>query len=505
MPEYIYVLSHDGHPLMPTTRRRHVKKLLNSGKARIASHTPFTIQLKYQREEKCQPLVMGIDPGRSNIGTVVVNQNGAPVFSAVCETRNKEIRKLMGNRRQCRMASRRGERKARQRRARRFGTMLKAGCIMRRLPHYEAEVLCKVIRNTEARFCNRKRLEGWVTPTVEHLIRTHINLLRKIKKLLPVTDVAIEVNRFAFMLLENPDITGLDFQNGPLKGYADVKAAVRDMQAGRCLMCDAEIEVYHHIIPRRKNGSNTLMNLAGLCRKCHERVHTKLDFAKKLQSRKSGMLKKYHAVSTLNQAIPYICKRLMDEVGVHHVHFTNGYHTAKARENLGIEKNPTANPCHVEDAYLIAVSHLSVQPKFSGMKKVYHIKQFRRHDRALIKAQRERTYYLRKKAVAKNRRRRFEQTAPSLHEWYIEQKRLYGKAEARRLQRELTVKASQRYYNTFDRVMPGARFIYEGQEYILTGQLSNGKYYRAYGCGERNFLAAKCRVIQQNEGLVYAA
>lgn len=92
MPEYIYVLSHDGHPLMPTTRRRHVKKLLNSGKARIASHTPFTIQLKYQTEEKCQPLVMGIDPGRSNIGTVVVNQNGAPVFSAVCETRNKEIR-----------------------------------------------------------------------------------------------------------------------------------------------------------------------------------------------------------------------------------------------------------------------------------------------------------------------------------------------------------------------------------------------------------------------------
>ena len=42
MPEYIYVLSHDGRPLMPTTRRRHVKKLLNSGKARIASHTPFT-------------------------------------------------------------------------------------------------------------------------------------------------------------------------------------------------------------------------------------------------------------------------------------------------------------------------------------------------------------------------------------------------------------------------------------------------------------------------------
>ena len=505
MPEYIFVLSHDGHPLMPTTRRRHVKKLLNSGKARIASHTPFTIQLKYQTEEKCQLLVMGIDPGRSNIGTVVVNQNGASVFSAVCETRNKEIRKLMEKRRQCRMASRRGERKARQRRARRFGTMLKAGCIMRRLPNYEAEVFCKIIRNTQARFCNRKRPEGWLTPTVEHLVRTHINLFRKIKKVLPVTDVAIEVNRFAFMLLENPDATGLDFQNGPLKGYTDVKAGICDIQAGRCLMCDAEIEVYHHIVPRHKNGSNTLMNLAGLCRKCHGKVHTEPDFAKKLQSRKSGMLKKYHAVSALNQAIPYICRRLLDEVGIHHVHFTDGYHTSMAREEFGIEKNLITNPCHVEDAYLIAVSHLSIRPKLSGIEKVYSIKQFRRHDRALIKAQRERTYYLGKKAVAKNRRHRFEQTAPSLHEWYIEQKRLYGKAEARRLQRELTVKGSQRYYNASDRVMPGARFIYEGQEYVLTSQLSNGKYYHAYGCGEKNFPASKCSVIQQNEGLVYVA
>lgn len=43
MPEYIYVLGMDGRPQMPTTRRRHVQKLLNTGKARIAGHVPFTI------------------------------------------------------------------------------------------------------------------------------------------------------------------------------------------------------------------------------------------------------------------------------------------------------------------------------------------------------------------------------------------------------------------------------------------------------------------------------
>ena len=50
MSEYIYVLGVDGKPQMPTKRRRHVRKLLNTGKARIAEHVPFTIQLLYDNE-----------------------------------------------------------------------------------------------------------------------------------------------------------------------------------------------------------------------------------------------------------------------------------------------------------------------------------------------------------------------------------------------------------------------------------------------------------------------
>ena len=43
---YIYVLGMDGKPQMPTKRRRHVQKLLDTGRARIAGHVPFTIQLR---------------------------------------------------------------------------------------------------------------------------------------------------------------------------------------------------------------------------------------------------------------------------------------------------------------------------------------------------------------------------------------------------------------------------------------------------------------------------
>lgn len=184
----------------------------------------------YENNPTLQSVMMAEDPGRTNIGTAVVGLKGQLYLSAVVETRNKEIHKLMDKRLACRRASRNGERKARQSRAKRFGTMLKAGVLMRKLPQYGEDgfITCHVIRYTEARFCNRKRSKDWVTPTVEQLIRTHINLVHKMQKFLPITDVAIEVNRFAFMLLDDPTVAGVDFQKGPLKGYSNVNDAVFD-------------------------------------------------------------------------------------------------------------------------------------------------------------------------------------------------------------------------------------------------------------------------------------
>ena len=109
MPEYIYVLGRDGSPQMPTTRRRHVQKLLDTGKARIAEHVPFTIQLLYDNTPVLQPVTFAEDPGRTNIGMAALSLKGELLFSAVCETRNKEIAKLMEDRRKYRRASRSGE------------------------------------------------------------------------------------------------------------------------------------------------------------------------------------------------------------------------------------------------------------------------------------------------------------------------------------------------------------------------------------------------------------
>lgn len=504
MPDYIYVIGRNGKPQMPTKRKRHVQKLLNTGKARIAGHVPFTIQLLYDNTPVLQPVTAAEDPGRTNIGVAAVGANGELYFSAIASTRNKEIRKLMSNRRMHRRASRSGERKARQRLAKRFCTMLKAGMAMRKLPAYGIEkyITCKYIRNTEAKFCNRKRHEGWVTPTVEHLICTHINLIHKLQKFLPVSDVAVEVNRFAFLLLENPTITGVDFQNGPLKGFDSVKEAVSVMQHGECLLCKNPIVQYHHILPKSKGGSDTLQNLAGMCDVCHTKVHTDGKANTKLQDKKKGLLKKYAAQSAINQSIPFICQRLEQEFGKKHVYYCSGVETSILRGSLGFTKTKD-NPLHEVDAYCIGALAAGVKPGLApDFCRVYQIQQFRRQDRSIINNTRERTYYLDGETVAKNRKCRFEQRGDSLDILFTKIVKEHGLKEAESMRSRLSVKKSTRYYNTLGRVMPGAVFYYKGERKILSGQFSKGQYYRAIG--ERtNYPARDCRIIKMNEGLVF--
>lgn len=93
--EYIYVLGFDGKPQMPTRRKRHVLKLLKTGRARIAEDIPFTIRLTYRNSPVLQPVTLAEDPGRTNIGAAVLSPLGGLLFAAVIETRNKEIKKLM--------------------------------------------------------------------------------------------------------------------------------------------------------------------------------------------------------------------------------------------------------------------------------------------------------------------------------------------------------------------------------------------------------------------------
>ena len=119
----VYVRNKDGKPLMPTTRCGHVRMLLKQEKARVVERIPFTIQLLYYTPDAVQPLYLGIDPGRTNIGMAVITESGDEVLTMKITTRNKEIPKLMEHRKSCRQKHRKNKRRDKRRRARKAGTV----------------------------------------------------------------------------------------------------------------------------------------------------------------------------------------------------------------------------------------------------------------------------------------------------------------------------------------------------------------------------------------------
>ena len=477
----IYIIDASGKPLMPTERKGHIKRLLNRGKARIVTKVPFTVQLKYETPGITQPLYGGTDPGRTNLGEAVIDENGTVIYKSHVETRSKDIPKLMSERKQHRQASRRGERLRKKRRAAKCGTT-KVFTEGRTIPGCEKPVMMKDIINTESRFANRKRSENWITPTTRQLLQTHLNMVRKICQVLPVTDWTLEINRFAFMKMDDGSIRGLDFQNGRLKGYSSSHEYIYAMQDGKCACCDNNIEHYHHLTPRSKGGSDTPENLIGLCSSCHKKIHTG-----DLKLENIGLRKKYAALSVLNQAIPFIIDGLVEIFGEKHVHFCEGYNTQMIRKSLCIGKD------HPEDAVCIALLGEGIQ-KVTDNTEAFEVMQFRRHNRAIINNQRERTYYLDGKAVCKNRHKRFEQKGDSLEE--------FSKKHPSDVKR-LTVKRSTRFYNANNRLMPGVVFTYKGQRYVMSGQLTGGKYLRAVGDTKTNYPVTQCYILNENTGLVY--
>jgi 5-methylcytosine-specific restriction endonuclease McrA len=482
---YIYVQASDGTPLMPTKRKHHIQKLLKHGKACVIEHVPFVVRLKYKGPKNVQPLYGGTDSGRGNIGNAVIDSRGTVVYKDHVTTRNREIPKLMAARRTHRQASRRGERLARKRLARRLGTTTKK-LLERMLPGCEKPVKVKDIINTEARFNNRKRPAGWITPTVRQLIQTHVNMVRRIRKFLPVDTWTLEINRFVFMRLDDGSVVGTDFQNGKLRGYKDEDDYIFHLQSGKCLCCGKEgIDHYHHIVPRSRGGSDRWYNKAGLCKQCHGMVHRG-----EISLAATGEKKRCAGISVLNQAVPYIAKALKEMLPAFDT--CTGKDTHDIRELFDIVKD------HAADAACIAAYGAPVSEILDCVH-TYEVRQFRRHDRAKINNQRERTYCMedpvtgKLKTVAKNRKPRFEQPGTSLADLGLTRQEIS----------RLTVKKSIRYYNAAGRLMPGAEFFCNGGRYIMTGQLTGGKYLRAAGQGTKNFRRDTCGIRKKNCGLVY--
>nr|WP_026040675.1 RRXRR domain-containing protein [Sulfobacillus thermosulfidooxidans] len=70
----------------------------------------------------------------------------------------------------------------------------------------------------QTRFLNRQKPEGWRAPSAQNKVDTHLNIIQKALKILPLTRVTVEVAQFDIQKIQNPEISGAEYQEGNQMG-----------------------------------------------------------------------------------------------------------------------------------------------------------------------------------------------------------------------------------------------------------------------------------------------
>mgnify|MGYP004459320973 CR=1 FL=1 len=235
----VYVLDKNGHPLMPTSRHGKVRRMLKSGDVKVVKRCPFTIQLLYDSTEYTQPVSLGIDAGSKHIGVSATTETKV-LYEADVTLRN-DIVDLLSTRREARHTRR-----------------------------------IRKTRYRKPRFNNRTRKDGWLAPSVQQKVDTHLTVVRRVTEILPISSITVETASFDIQKIKNPEVAGTGYQQGEQFDFWNVREYVLFRDGHKCQCCkgkskDPVLNVHH--IESRKTGGNAPNNLITLCETCHKGYH----------------------------------------------------------------------------------------------------------------------------------------------------------------------------------------------------------------------------------------
>ena len=320
---------------MPTERHGFIRRALKEGKAKVVKRCPFTIQLLYETGNEIQDLTLGVDAGSKHIGVSVTSET-KEVYAAEVELRTDIVNNL---------STRREFRRTRRNRKTRY---------------------------RKPRFQNRKKNEGWLAPSVQAKVDTHLKVIADIHKILPISEIVIETAAFDIQKIKNPDIKGTEYQEGDQLGFWNVREYVLFRDGHKCQCCkgkskDPVLNVHH--IESRKTGGDSPNNLITLCETCHKAFHTgEIELPKCI---KRGM--KFND-ATFMGIMRWACYNKLKEL-YPNVRMTYGYVTKNTRIKNELEKS------HVIDARCI-----SGHPKAEPSGEIFYMKKVRNHNRQIHKA-----------------------------------------------------------------------------------------------------------------------
>jgi len=395
----VLVFNKDGTRLMPCHPAK-ARILLKKKKAKIVKTFPFTIKLNYQIDNpKFQDVTIGIDPGKT-IGISITTKQRV-LLEAQLEQRT-DIPKLL--------EARRSARRTRRNR----------------------------LRYRPSRWQNRrkiynKQVDGWIPPSIQASLLTYINIVKFFNKYVNIDKVRYEYNIFDIQKLKDPNIQGIQYQQGNLYQEENIKLYVRKRDNYTCQKCNKHIEdlkkkniqlQVHHIKPRSQGGTNVPNNLVTLCEHCHKQVHEYLKKNKTVTFK----IKEYKEDTKLNilkDRIYNELKKLGYEVGFRarsdaegvsaklKIEKTYGYETKMKRIQLGLEKD------HHIDARIIADN---CYKRSRHDVQVYYMKKVRNHNRKIYKDKILKGNVKKRniQSYEKNRYRRYDIVRYLNRYWYID-------------------------------------------------------------------------------------
>lgn len=280
----VFVLDTMQRPLDPI-HPGWARKLLSSGQAAVFRRYPFTIILKREiTSPDVQSLRLKIDPGSKTTGVAIIHDaSGEVVFAAELTHRGQAIKKALDDRRAIR----------RSRRARHT-------------------------RYRKPRFQNRRKRKGRLPPSLESRIANTLTWVQRLRHVCPVASLSMELVKFDTQAMENPEISGVEYQQGTLAGY-EIREYLLEKWNRQCAYCgakDVPLQV-EHIHPRANGGTKRVSNLCLACEKCNLKKGTqdiraflkgKPDLLKRILAHSSAPLKD---AATMNAARWALYERLI--------------------------------------------------------------------------------------------------------------------------------------------------------------------------------------------------
>jgi 5-methylcytosine-specific restriction endonuclease McrA len=236
----VFVIDAKRHPL-DMCHESTARKLLRQGKAAIFRMYPFTIVLKREVPEAELPGTnyrIKIDYGSCHTGLAILKGENV-VWLGQVEHRT-DIK--------AKMDKRRGYRRRRR---------------------------TANLRHRAPRFDNRTRPKGWLPPSLMSRVQNIETWVRRLSAVCPIGFISYENVKFDTQKLQDPNISGVEYQQGTLFGY-EIRGYLSEKFGHKCCYCGVsegsgvKFEV-EHIVPKSRGGSNRISNLAWSCHDCNAR------------------------------------------------------------------------------------------------------------------------------------------------------------------------------------------------------------------------------------------